>query len=172
MFNVYSPIFNDVCWFYPSDGSIECDSYVTWNWLENHWKVVKLDRTAGVDRTIFRSPLFAGTDSYVHEHETGFTYDSRIPYAESGPLEISNGENVMNVTGMIPDETNLGDVQARFKTRFHPTDTERSYGPFSMTNPTSVRFTGRQVKMRVESAKNTDWRVGNMRLEGKIGGRR
>jgi hypothetical protein len=78
----------------------------------------------------------------------------------------------MNVTGMIPDETNLGDVQARFKTRFHPTDTERSYGPFSMTNPTSVRFTGRQVKMRVESAKNTDWRVGNMRLEGKIGGRR
>jgi hypothetical protein len=125
-----------------------------------------------VDRTVFRSPFFAGTDGFIHEHETGFTYDSRTPFAESGPLEIGNGENVVNVTGMIPDEKNLGDVKAVFKTRFYPTDTERSYGPFSMTNPTSVRFTGRQVKMRVESAKNTDWRVGEVRLEGVTGGRR
>jgi hypothetical protein len=164
--------FNEVWWFYPSDGSTECDSYVSWDWVENHWNVGSLARTAGVDSSVFRSPFLAGTDGYLHEHETGFTYDSRTPYAESGPLEISSGENVMNVTGMIPDEANLGDVQAKFKTRFHPTDTERSYGPYSMTNPTSVRFTGRQVKMRVESVKNTDWRVGEMRLEGKVGGRR
>jgi hypothetical protein len=172
VYGVLNNQFSEAWWFYPSDGSIECDSYVSWNWLENHWNVGKLDRTAGVDRTIFRSPLFAGTDSYIHEHETGFTYDSRTPYAESGPLEISNGENVMNVTGMIPDENTLGDVEAKFKTRFHPTDTEREYGPFTMTNPTSVRFTGRQVKMRVQSVRNTDWRVGEMRLEGKVGGRR
>ena len=42
----------------------------------------------------------------------------------------------------------------------------------SPSNPTSVRFTGRQVKMRVEGDQATDWRVGVMRLEVKAGGKR
>ena len=75
-------------------------------------------------------------------------------------------------TGMIPDEKTLGDVQARFKTRFHPTDTERSYGPFAMANPTSFRLTGRQIQIKVESVRNTDWRVGEMRLRAVSGGQR
>ena len=56
----------------------------------------------------------------------------------------------MSVTEMIPDEKTQGNVNATFKTRFYPNDTERSYGPFTMSNPTSMRFTGRQVRLRVE----------------------
>lgn len=164
--------FHEVWWIYPSGSSVECDSYVTWNWLENHWTVGKLDRTAGIDRTVFRSPFLAATDGYIYEHETGFTYDSRTPYAESGPMQIGDGDTVTSVTGLIPDEKTLGDVQARFKTRFHPTSEEREYGPYSMSNPTSFRLTGRQVKIRVESARNADWRVGELRLRGVQGGQR
>ena len=78
----------------------------------------------------------------------------------------------MAATMLIPDEKTQGDVSATFKTRFHPNDTLRSYGPYSMANPTSVRFTGRQIKMRVEGERLADWRVGIMRLEAKPGGLR
>jgi hypothetical protein len=41
-----------------------------------------------------------------------------------------------------------------------------------MAAPTSVRFSGRQVQMRVEGAQLADWRVGVMRLDLATGGRR
>ena len=106
--------------------------------------------------------MFASTDGKIYEHEVGFDYDSATPFAESGPIPLGN--SVMSVTSMTPDEKTLGDVQAKFKTRFHPTDTEREYGPYTMANPTSLRFTGRQVKMRIESSRSADWRVGVMQL--------
>jgi hypothetical protein len=73
---------------------------------------------------------------------------------------------------LIPDEKTQGDVTATFKTRFHPNDTQRTYGPYSMANPTSLRFTGRQVNVRVDGARLADWRVGIMRLDAKPGGLR
>jgi len=54
----------------------------------------------------------------------------------------------------------------------HPNDTERSYGPYTMAAPTSVRFTGRQVRMRVDGVALSDFRVGVMRLDAKPGGLR
>jgi len=78
----------------------------------------------------------------------------------------------MSATMLIPDELTQGDVEATFKTRFHPNDDERTYGPYAMANPTSVRFTGRQVRMRVEGAKLADWRVGIMRLDATAGSKR
>ena len=72
---------------------------------------------------------------------------------------------------LIPDEKTQGQVTATFKTRFHPNDTERSYGPYSMANPTDVRFTGRQVRMRINGTA-TDWRVGIPALDMKPGGLR
>ena len=85
---------------------------------------------------------------------------------------MGNGDNVMSVTQMIPDEKSQGDVKALFKTRFYPNDVESSFGPFSMSNPVSLRFTGRQVRMRVEGVNYDDWRVGINRLEVIQGGRR
>jgi len=78
----------------------------------------------------------------------------------------------MAVRGMIPDEKTLGDVSATFKTRFYPTGSELEFGPFSMANPTSLRFTGRQVRMRVSGNSQSDWRVGIMRLDAVPGGQR
>jgi hypothetical protein len=56
-----------------------------------------------------------------------------------------NGDNVAQVTKMIPDERAQGDVNATFKTRFYPNGDETTHGPYSMSNPTSLRFTGRQI---------------------------
>lgn len=165
--------FSEIRWFYPSSSSTENDRYVAYNYQEGTWSIGALARTAAVDAGVYRYPIYANpSDKKIYEHEVGSNYDGDTPFAESGPISVGTGDNVMSITSMIPDERTQGDVQAKFKTRFYPNDTEREYGPYSMSNPTSLRFTGRQVRMRVEGAGNADWRVGINRLEVKSRGRR
>ena len=165
--------FNEVWWFYPSANSNENDSYVAWDYVENHWTIGSLARTCGTDRSVFRNPIMVGTNGYIYDHEVGLNYDSSLPYAESGPVQIGNGDNIMYVNELIPDERNQGGVVATFKTRYYPNAEETSYGPYTLANPTSVRFNGRQVKMRVTTTSPpTDWRVGTQRLNAIAGGRR
>lgn len=164
--------YNEIWWFYPSGSNTECDRYVAFDYNENIWMTGDLARTAGVDRGVFRQPFWIAPDGVLYEQEVGFNYSSDTPFAETGPISIGAGDQVMSVTELIPDEKTLGDVNATFKTRFYPTDTESSHGPFNMANPTSVRFTGRQVRMRVSGNSASDWRVGVMRLDAVSGGRR
>ena len=102
----------------------------------------------------------------------GFQSDYRPGLDFYGPVELGNGDNLMVARELIPDEKNQGDVTATFKTRLYPNGTETSHGPFTMANPTSVRFQGRQVSMRIDAAQNSDWRVGTMRLDAVAGGKR
>ena len=108
----------------------------------------------------------------VYNHEQGLNYDDGSVFCETGPISIGNGDQVAKVTSVIPDELTQGDVDLKFKTRFHPNAIETTHGPFNPSNPTSLRFTGRQMRMRVEGDQPTAWRVGTMRLETKAGGRR
>jgi hypothetical protein len=41
-----------------------------------------------------------------------------------------------------------------------------------MSNPTSVRFSGRQVRMRLDGDDLADWKAGVMRIEARPGGKR
>jgi hypothetical protein len=169
---VHNSKFGEIWWFYPSGGSNENDSYVTFNYRENHWNIGALARTAGTDSGVFAYPLMVSSDGYIYEHEVGFNYDSASLYAESGPVQLGNGDNVMSVLGVIPDEANLGDAVVSFTSRLYPTGAQSSFGPYSAANPTSVRFSGRQVNMKVTGDTLADWRVGVMRLDAVPMGKR
>jgi len=172
-FAMSNSMFGEVTWFYPSGASTENDRYVTFNYVEGTWATGDLSRTAGFDRGAFRQPMMAsGDDNKIYEHEIGFNYSGLEPFAETGPFMLGSGDQVMSVTSMLPDEKTQGDVDVTFKARFYPNGTEREYGPYSMSNPTSIRFTGRQVRMRVDGQTMSDWRVGINRLEVTPGGRR
>ena len=108
----------------------------------------------------------------LYNHEQGLNYDNGSVFCETGPISLRNGDQVVRVTDVITDEKTQGDVDLKFKTRFYPNDTETTHGPYNPSNPTSLRFTGRQLRMRVEGDQATNWRVGTMRLETKAGGRR
>lgn len=164
--------FGEIWWFYPSADSLENDRYVAFNYKENHWSTGILSRTSGVDGGIFSRPVWMTADGKAVNHEIGNQTDGAAPYAESGPVQIGQGDQVMSAVDFIPDERTHGDATVTFKTRFYPNDTERSYGPYSMANPTSVRFTGRQIAMRVTGDLNTDWRWGVPRIDAVPGGRR
>lgn len=162
----------EVWWFYPSGGANECDRYACLDYKEGHWTFGQLDRTSGIQRGVFKYPLLCDSDGNMYEHEVGLNYDGATIFAETGPISLGAGDQVMSATMLISDEATQGDVTATFKTRFHPNDVERSYGPYTMSTPTDVRFTGRQVRMRVEGNELANWRVGVMRLEAKAGGLR
>lgn len=161
--------FSEIWWFYPT--SSENDSYVVYNYKENHWSIGSIARTSGVDAGVFSTPVWTGTDGIAYNQEIGSSYGGASIYAESGAIQIGTGDNVAAALMLIPDEGTQGEVTATFKTRFHPNDTERSYGPYSMANPTDVRFTGRQIAMRVTGTE-ANWRWGIPRLEVKAGGLR
>ena len=164
--------FGEVWWFYPSANSTEIDRYVVFDYKEQHWLIGNLSRTSGVQRGVFKYPFMTNTDVDLLEHEVGYNMDGSSIFAETGPISIGTGENIMSVTKLIPDELTQGDVSLTFKTRFHPNDTESSHGPFDPSNPTSVRFTGRQMRMRVTGNQIGAWRVGTMRVDAKPMGRR
>lgn len=174
VFGVLNSKFAEVIWFYPSSGSTENDSYVSYNYRENHWQIGSLNRTAGFDSGPFAYPNYSDESGIVFEHEAGYAYDSDTEiFVQSGPIEIGNGDRYMVAKSLISDENAAGAVTATFKTKNYPTATESTHGPFTLTStPTSVRFTGRQVNMRVTGVTNSSWRVGNMRLDVVPGGRR
>jgi hypothetical protein len=164
--------FNEVWWHYPSSSSNECDRYVAWNYRENHWTTGLLNRTCGDDNGVYGNPLMLSPDGLIYRHEIGYQYDGVQPFAETGPFEMGDGDQVYMARHLYPDERTQGDVTASFRTRFYPNGPEYSFGPYTMNAPTDIRFTGRQMVMRVDAAVSDDWRFGIPRIDLAAGGTR
>lgn len=165
--------FGEIWWFYPSSSSVENDRYVVYNYQEGHWAIGQMARTCGTDKGVFNYPMMWMPEGYVYDHEVAFNRPGGgVVYAETGPVQIGEGDRVLHINELIPDERTQGDVTATFYKKYYPNGEESSYGPYSLNNPTSVRFNGRQISMRIDGARDVDWRVGIMRLNGIAGGRR
>lgn len=164
--------FNEVTWHYPSAGSIENDKSVTWNYFENHWRVGYVARLSGCDRGVFQYPLAVATDGNVYEHEVGFMYGGALPYLESGPTEVLDGNNVMDVNKLLPDEATTGQVSVTFFCKFTPDGAETSFGPYSLSGYTDARFPARQVRLRYDGVAAASWRVGIPRIDVTLAGGR
>ena len=90
----YNEGFNEVWWFYPSDGSTVNDSYVKYNFSENLWDYGSLPRTAWLDAGLQPYPLAA--ISTQNTYTTSATSSSTtLPVADasyfptSGVLQIN-----------------------------------------------------------------------------------
>jgi hypothetical protein len=172
VYAVHNSQHGEIWWFYPSATNLENDRYVSLDYKEGHWATGELDRTAGVDQGVFSNPIWSDASGNLYNHETGYTHGSTKPYAESGSISLGNGDSIMKVTQLIPDEKTQGQVEVTFKTRFYPNDSETSHGAYTLSNPTDVRFQGRQVRIKVQGTGNDNWRSGIMRIEANPGGRR
>lgn len=165
--------YQEVWWHYPSEGSSECDSYVVWNFRENTWMIGALSRTIGIANGVFEYPLMFDPSGYFYDHEIGYNYDGALIYAESGPMEFGNGDQIMVAKQVVPDENTQGSVRVKFKTKFAPEGAETTHGPYTISSKyTDVRFSGRQIAFRIEAVDLGDWRVGNFRIDAQPGSRR
>jgi hypothetical protein len=172
----HNPEWGEVWWFYPSGSSLENDSYVLYNYQEQHWNIGSIGRSSWISPGVFQFPLAAADDGYLYQHETGFDSD-RSPittgrFLQAGPVEITPGDRVLMLKQMIPDESTPGSVRVSFTTQFTPEGPSYSYGPYTIAPYTDVRMQGRQIATRLESVVDADWRLGLLRFDSAPGGRR
>lgn len=169
------PKFNEITWFYPSGSATEIDRYVTYNYVEKHWSFGSMPRTAGVSMQLPGIvPVMADASGVIYDHETGTTRSGvAAPFLTSGPVELDgSGDTLFQVQRIVPDEKTLGDVEATFYASLFPTAAETTVGPFTLANPTSVRVTARQMRVRLDEVRGSDWRVGRIRLGVRPSSRR
>lgn len=182
--------YGEVWWFYCSGASTEIDRYVVFNYREKHWTIGKMSRTAGCDADAVPHPIMTTAVGDVFEHEIfqdrpavvpeqegiqllmedgsmivteagiELAAEQVAPYFESGPLQLAEGDRLMTITQLLPDERTLGDVSVTLFTALYPTAVEATTGPHSLTSPTSLREKGRQLRVRFEEVRPTSWRVG------------
>lgn len=161
--------YNEITWFYPSAGAPVPDRYVTYNHVENHWVHGRLDRTAGVQKR-FNSdvidevkPAFFDASGNLFEHESGDERDA-LAWLASGPIEHGNGDQLMRINGIMDDTDVAGNVQLRIYTAMAADSLESDNGPYTLGPITNLRLKARQIRLRIEEAEQTSWRVGSPRL--------
>ena len=102
--------YNEVVWFYVSEGSQDIDRYVIYNHQEQIWYYGTLDRTAWVDAGVTDFPI-ATNGGWVYAHEKG--NDDGQPlgaaplpitsYIESADMDIGDGDKFILINRVIPD---------------------------------------------------------------------
>jgi hypothetical protein len=107
--------YNEVWWFYCSANSIEIDSYVVYNYIEDIWYYGNCDdgmlRTAWLDSPLRNFPQAAGGfDEYIYNHESGNDANG-VPlsaYIESSNVDLDDGDQFVLVRRIIPDISFIG----------------------------------------------------------------
>jgi len=158
--------FSEIWWLYQSLGSTtdEVDSYVVWNYKENHWNTGKLDRTTGYDKGVLLTPIMVDSDGQIWNHELDAVLPDGTVFVETGAIELGSGDKNMAVRYIYPDNENQSDVTFELIGRQFPNDTEYTYGPYPYNNPVPTRALGRTVKVKVnfETAASE---LGKLRLD-------
>lgn len=187
--------FNEVWWFYQdrSETATDINRYVIYNYVEDHWSVGALTRTAWSDRSVYGQPVAAGWNGqakvsahgklYFHEVEHDDDGENMPSYLESNDFDIGDGDDLQFVDRVIPDFTHRsgdpieGNVFITIKTRNYNTDEGyKIKGPYTVSVNTrfvSTRIRGRQAVVRVDSSgSGLSWRLGTLRLRTIPDGKR
>lgn len=174
--------FGEVWFFYPSANSTVCDSYVVWNYKYNYWFTGQMQRSAWVDREVWPNPLAADEGGHLWQHETGWLDNgqTRVPnvYVTSGPIELGNGEQFLDVDQAIPATTTPTSLQVSFGLQRTPDDSTfgTTAGPYPLgargDGYVDMRFSARQATMTVQATADTDWTFGPIRLMAETGSER
>jgi hypothetical protein len=194
--------YNEVWWFYCSNGSNVVDKYVIYNYLENVWYYGTMGRTAWLDSGLRQFPQAADYNHRVLFHEanvddvSGLTPVPINAYIQSADFDIGDGDRFAFVWRILPDinfngsNVNQPSVTMTIKPRrnagapYSPADTPQVQSQDNYTNVRSyniqefdgqvyTRLRGRQMALRIESnALGVAWQLGSVRADIKPDGRR
>jgi hypothetical protein len=173
--------FNEVWWYYCSQGSTRVDKYVVYNYAEDIWYYGSLGRTAWLDSGLRDYPLAATYSNNLVNHEQGVddnetgTPTSIAAFIGSSEFDIDDGHNFGFIWRVIPDITfrnSTGDLTPQCTMTLIPmqnsgsgfNDPRSTAGTSSatiqriatapieeFTGQVYIRVRGRQVIFRVES---------------------
>jgi hypothetical protein len=194
--------YNEVWWFYCSQGSNTVDKYVIYNYLERTWSYGTMARTAWLDSGIRPFPMAADYNRRILYHESAVddvSGEAPVPivsYVQSSDFDIGDGHNFGFVWRILPDvnfngsNTNNPYVTMQVKPRQNsgtPYGTADDPQVTSADNFTSVpvytvqeftgqvytRLRGRQMAFRITSdSLGVSWQLGSPRIDIRNDGRR
>ena len=178
--------FNEIMWLYPSSNSTEPDSYIIYNYKENHWVYGTTFYSVLASERVFDNTLGAGRVSataprYIWNNEPDGVYngDGKIltSYLESSSFDIDDGNNLLFVDKIIPDYTitNNGNIQFSIMFSEYPNSTPVTKGPYTIQQSTTkvdLRGRGRQAEIIVSASSDGGWRWGSVRANVQPDGMR
>ena len=190
--------FNEVIWFYPSNGSSTIDRCVTYNYQENVWSIGSLPRTSWADKGVYKFPYatsYSPTDTtstistingltagrtfmYAQENGNNAEGSALASHITSGDFVIpQSGEKLMSIKKFIPDFKNQnGDVNVELNFKLYPASTAVTQGPYTVSTTTTkvdTRARGRQASLKIStSAVDATWRYGTYRADVQPDGMR
>ena len=167
----HNPDFDEVWWFFPSDGELEPDKYVIYDYAQNIWSCGSMARTTWVSAGhVYPNPLATSTTGYMYAHESGNSDDGSAlaAYVESGDFDMADGGKLVFMDRVIPDFVDqVGNITLTIKTRKYPQGTPTSKGPYTLATTSTmvpIRARGRQVAFRLASSGTSNfWRLGTFR---------
>jgi hypothetical protein len=194
--------YNEVWWFYCSNGSNTVNKYVIYNYLERTWAYGTMARTAWLDSGIRQYPMAADYNNRMLFHESavddvsGTTPVPINAYIQSSDFDIGDGHNFGFVWRILPDinfngsNVNNPYVTMRVKPRqnsgapYGTADnpevisgdnftTAPVYNIQEFTGQVYTRLRGRQLAFRIESdSLGVAWQLGSPRIDIRNDGRR
>jgi hypothetical protein len=202
VFSGSNEAYNEVWWFYCSNGSTVVDKYVIYNYLENLWYYGSMNRTAWLDSPLRDYPMAAGYENRILYHELGtddVSGESAVPitaYIQSADFDIGDGDHFAFVWRILPDinfngsYVNQPTVKMEIRPRrnagapYSPADNPtvqsqdnytntRSYNIQEFDGQVYTRLRGRQMALRIESDQlGVAWQLGSIRADIRPDGRR
>lgn len=154
---------------YCSSSATENDRYVMWHIDQNCWSCGTMNRTSWIDKNLFSYPMATDTNGYLYNHDYGHDADGAAmdSYIVFNPMDIADGNRLMDVWGFIPDFKRLtGDAQVYPLGRDYPSSSDVTYGPYTIddggTTPIiDFRLSGRLFGYKLEqNVIGGDWRLG------------
>jgi hypothetical protein len=194
--------FNEIWWFYCSEGATTVDKYVIYNYAENVWYYGTMARTAWLDSGLRQSPLAATYSNNLVNHEEGVDNSegsSAQPitaYITSSEFDLDDGHTFAFIWRVLPDITFRGSTAGSPAVTMYMLPLQNSGAGY--TSPASVggsnsagvtrvavlpieaytgqvftRVRGRQLSIKVESTElGVMWQLGAPRLDLRSDGRR
>jgi len=178
--------YNEISWFYCSDGASAIDRYVTYNYEDQIWYFGSLDRSAWIDSADTESPLATSISSpyYLYRHEQGVDDDgdAMTSYIEGSDIDIGDGEDFMFMSRVVPDVkfrgtggvTKTGDLI--IKKRDFPPESLSTHTTLAITETTKQVFPRMRARQAVvrwgSSTTGVGWRLGHLRLDLQPDGKR
>ncbi len=153
---------NQIWWIFATGVTVEPNKYLIYDYKDGHFTLGNISRTAAespiatADSPYMINSTSESADGSLFRHNYGFNDDLEpmSVYAATNYAMIGEGDNTMEIMEVIPNSTQVGNVDLTIYTKDHIQSTEEfEYGPFVIT-PTTLfidpQAAGRQRKYVIE----------------------
>jgi len=194
--------YNEVWWFYCSQGSNIVNKYVIYNYLDRVWYYGTMSRTTWLDSGTRTYPMAGSYDNRILYHEasvddvSGLTPVAIDSYVQSSDFDIGDGHNFGFVWRILPDVNFNGSNVNQPSVTMTVKPRQNSGTPYGVANNPVVqsndnfslryaynvqefdgqvytRLRGRQMAFRIESnTVGVAWQLGTPRIDIRPDGRR